>query len=142
MWTERERYIDSFDGIREYLQEIDYFHDHRIGNIRHDGLESKIKDKANDKNEVKPNEPEKRNDLNAWAAAANRYSSYLQKIESINAQWFSAYITALKDQNRQAKAVCVKLISFANGVGGRKEPKSANESVASLLEDRFAALDF
>ena len=30
MWTERERYIDSFDGIREYLQARDYFHDHRI----------------------------------------------------------------------------------------------------------------
>ena len=42
MWTEREKYIDSFDGIREYLQEIDYFHDHRIGNVRYDGAEAKI----------------------------------------------------------------------------------------------------
>ena len=42
MWTERERYIESFEEIREYLQDIDFFHEHRIGNVRYDGAEAKI----------------------------------------------------------------------------------------------------
>lgn len=71
------------------------------------------------------------------AAVVSNTASYLQKIETINSQWYASYINALKDQNRQAKAICVKLISYANGVGGKKEPK--NES-ASLLEGRFQEL--
>lgn len=87
-----------------------------------------------------PKDTATRDRNNNYATIANNYSAYLKNIETVNAQWFSAYITALKDQNRQAKAVCTKLISYANGVGGKKEPTT--ESVASLLEDRFAALEF
>lgn len=42
MWTERKRYITSFDDIKVYLEEMDYFHDHRVGNIQYDGKEAKI----------------------------------------------------------------------------------------------------
>jgi len=42
MWTKRERYITSFDEIKAYLEQIDYFHDHRVGNFRYDGVEAKI----------------------------------------------------------------------------------------------------
>ena len=102
-----------------------------------DKLESSIKDYSNDN--VKPEEAELRNRMSNRASIINKYSSVLKEIETVNAQFFSAYITALKDQNRQAKAICTKLISYANGVGGKKP---TNESVGSLLEDRFAALEF
>ena len=35
MWTERERYITSFEEIKAYIEQIGFFHDHRIGNIQH-----------------------------------------------------------------------------------------------------------
>ena len=65
-----------------------------------------------------------------------KYSDYLKQIEQVNASWFSTYISVLKDRNRQSKALLVKLVSYANGVGGKK---STNEA-ASILEDRFAAI--
>ena len=101
-----------------------------------DTLESKIRDAAD---ATEPDKADDRDRHQGWASMVNRYSSYLKSIESINAQWFSMYITALKDQNRQAKAVCTKLISYANGVGAKKESAGMT---GSLLEDRFAALDF
>jgi hypothetical protein len=67
-----------------------------------------------------------------------KYSGYLKNIESAVSIWFSHYISALKDQNRQAKAICVKLVGFANGVGGKKD-LTKNEA-ASILEDRFATI--
>lgn len=42
MWTERERYITSFEEICIYLEQMNFFHDHRIGNIHYDGKEAKI----------------------------------------------------------------------------------------------------
>ena len=66
-----------------------------------------------------------------------KYSDYLEQIERVNASWFSTYISVLKDRNRQSKALLVKLVSYANGVGGKKDP--TNEA-ASILEDRFAAI--
>lgn len=101
-----------------------------------DTLESKIRDAVD---ATEPSQSEDRDRHQGWASVVNRYSGYLKSVESINAQWFSMYITALKDQNRQAKAVCTKLISYANGVGAKKESAGMT---GSLLEDRFAALDF
>lgn len=66
-----------------------------------------------------------------------KYSDYLRAINQANATWFSTYISVLKERNRQSKALLVKLVSFANGVGGKKDSK--NEA-ASILEDRFAAI--
>lgn len=103
-------------------------------------VESSWKDKVSKSLEDSPEDTKDRDIKSSYASLANRYAQYLKDVETANATWFSAYITALKDQNRQAKAVCTKLISYANGVGGKKEPKT--ESVASLLEDRFAALEF
>ena len=99
-----------------------------------DKLESDIRDI-----DTKPEESENRDHHQGWASMVNRYSGYLKSVETVNAQWFSMYLTALKDQNRQAKAVCTKLISYANGVGAKNE--SAGMS-GSLVVDRFAALDF
>ena len=42
MWTERERYIASFEEIKAYIEQIGFFHDHRIGNIEYDGKVTKI----------------------------------------------------------------------------------------------------
>lgn len=42
MWSERERYISSLEEIEEYLKEIDYFHDYRIGNIHYSNNQSVI----------------------------------------------------------------------------------------------------
>ena len=47
------------------------------------------------------------------------------------------YISVLKERNRQSKAILVKLVGYANGVGGKKDSK--NEA-ASILEDRFASI--
>ena len=66
-----------------------------------------------------------------------KYSEFLQEINKINTTWFSTYISVLKERNRQSKALLVKLVSYANGVGGKKDP--TNEA-ASILEDRFAAI--
>lgn len=66
-----------------------------------------------------------------------KVSDYLKEIEQVNATWFSTYISVLKDRNRQSKALLVKLVGYANGVGGKKDSK--NEA-ASILEDRFASI--
>ena len=42
MWTERERYITSFEEIKEYLEQMDCFHDYRIGNVEYGGKLAKI----------------------------------------------------------------------------------------------------
>lgn len=42
MWTERERYITSFDEIKEYIEQVNFFHDHRVGNVEYNGKEAKI----------------------------------------------------------------------------------------------------
>ena len=66
-----------------------------------------------------------------------KYSDYLKEINQANATWFSTYISVLKERNRQSKAILVKLVGYANGVGGKKDSK--NEA-ASILEDRFASI--
>lgn len=99
-----------------------------------DNLESEIRDI-----DTKPENADNRDHHQGWASMVNRYSGFLKSVETVNAQWFSMYLTALKDQNRQAKAVCTKLISYANGIGAKKESAGI---AGSLLEDRFAALDF
>ena len=42
MWTERERYITSFEEIKSYIEQIGFFHDHRVGNVEYDGKVAKI----------------------------------------------------------------------------------------------------
>jgi hypothetical protein len=75
-------------------------------------------------------------EANGTSTAFTNYADYLKNIGSATSAWFGTFIQILKDQNRQAKAVCVKLVGYANGVG---HPKKTNES-ASILEDRFAAI--
>ena len=82
------------------------------------------------------NDMTKAGNYSNFASAFTDLSDHLKQIEQINAQWYSAYINVLKERNRQSKAILVKLVGYANGVGGKK---STNEA-ASILEDRFAAI--
>ena len=66
-----------------------------------------------------------------------KYSDFLKEINQANATWFSTYISVLKERNRQSKAILVKLVGYANGVGGKKDSKT---EAASILEDRFASI--
>lgn len=47
----------------------------------------------------------------AYVAFCGAYSGLLRSQESINTQAYGAWLQAVKDKNRQAKAVCVKLMS-------------------------------
>lgn len=42
MWTERERYIEHFNEIQDYLEYMDNFHDYRIGNLNFKDGEAEI----------------------------------------------------------------------------------------------------
>ena len=42
MWTERERYIECVDEIKDYLESIDNFHDYRIGHLHYADREATI----------------------------------------------------------------------------------------------------
>ena len=42
MWTERERYIEDFNEIQDYLDIMDNFHDYRIGNLYFKDREAEI----------------------------------------------------------------------------------------------------
>ena len=85
-------------------------------------------------------------DLSTEDAGANRnastyftaYAKYLKDIQSVNTTWFTTYISVLKDRNRQSKALLVKIVGYANGVGGKKD--LTKTEAASILEDRFAAI--
>jgi predicted transcriptional regulator len=78
-------------------------------------------------------ESNEKSNLSKASAYYSRLNEHLKTVGNITASWFSTYISAVKDQNRQAKAICVKLIGYNNGVGAKKE-------AASILEDRFASI--
>ena len=82
------------------------------------------------------NDMTKAGNYSNFASAFTDLSDHLKQIEQINAQWYSAYINVLKERNRQSKAILVKLVGYANGVGGKKNTNEA----ASILEDRFATI--
>jgi hypothetical protein len=99
----------------------------------------KIEEQANKySDEAKDNvgDQEKWETANNRSTAFTNYADYLKNIGTATSAWFGTFIQILKDQNRQAKAICVKLVGYANGVG---HPKKTNES-ASILEDRFASI--
>lgn len=48
-------------------------------------------------------------------------SSLLSTSQTINTQFNAAYLSALKDRNRQARAICARCVAFNNGVGVKKE---------------------
>lgn len=88
-------------------------------------------------------DPDARHELSNKASQFSHYSSYLKTVQTINAKWISAYLGAIKDRNRQAKAVATKYVQFYNGVGGKKEVQHNSTYMSgSLLEDRFAAIEF
>ncbi|MCI7326284.1 MAG: hypothetical protein MR537_01390 [Clostridiales bacterium] len=41
-WTEREKILTSYEEIIKYLEDEDYFHDYRIGNVHYDGSNADI----------------------------------------------------------------------------------------------------
>lgn len=128
---------DAIKGAKEAEEDIKKDIDEKIEalNKLEDDIKSNI-DKSKDEDPTSKAGVGKRAGMEKNATVVTNTVSYLRAVETVNAQWFSKYISALKDQNRQAKALCTKLISYSNGVGVK------TESVSSLLEDRFAALEF
>lgn len=122
---------DAISGAKNAESDIKSDIDEKIDAL--ETLESKLKSDM----ESETNDDVKKG-MGKSATVASNTASFLQQVETINTQWFSIYINALKDQNRQAKAICTKLISYANGVGGAKD-ESAHMS-GSLLEGRFQEL--
>lgn len=104
------------------------------------GFSDTIKELNRESNSILKEVPSKNSNgspnTNATKTASNKVSvitafiSILEAVKSINVVWFGAYLQALKDQNRQAKSICVKIMT-------RKQPK--NEST-SLYDDGSSML--
>ena len=81
-------------------------------------------------NELPDKAEEKDKDAKAgFVAYCGAYSGFLRTKESINTQAYGAWLQAVKDENRQAKAVCVKLMSYKP----KNESASYYEEGGSLL---------
>lgn len=83
------------------------------------------------------NDTATRDNMSKIATALTNISQYLKNIQSTNATAYSAYIGALRDQNRQSKAICVKLVSYSHKEVKLGESYSNYEG-GSILSSRFA----
>lgn len=75
--------------------------------------------------------------------ALNNMAQAIKKISNLETEYFKVKISALKDRNRQAKALVVKLVSFAdkadyNAKFGTKNESTYYGSEGSLFESAFA----
>lgn len=68
-------------------------------------------------------------DRGAYVGFCGAFSGYLRNFETLNVQAYGALLQAIKDENRQAKAVCVKLMSYKP----KNESASYYEEGGSLL---------
>lgn len=110
----KKAYDNMQKGINDAIKECD-----RLGNEISKPLP---KGEAGDTKEVKDAKA-------SYVALSGAYSGWLRNIESINTTAYGAWLQAVKDQNRQAKAVCVKLMSYAP----KNESTSYYEEGGSLL---------
>lgn len=67
-------------------------------------------------------------------------SSYLKECSKANITWYSCYVTAIKDRNRQNKALAVKLVSFA-GYMKHESYTAQGYGMTSMFEAAFANMD-
>lgn len=87
--------------------------------------------------------PKDDEDSRKITTALGNMSSAIKKISNLEAEYFKVKISALKDRNRQAKALVVKLVSFADKADYKQKFGSKNESTyygneGSLFESAFA----
>lgn len=66
-----------------------------------------------------------------YVSFCGAFTGFLRMKESINTQAYGAWLQAVKDENRQAKAVCVKLMSYKP----KNESTSYYEEGGSLLRN-------
>ena len=99
------------------------------------GINDAIKDIEKAERDVVKDLPAKEKDENvksaksAFVAAAGAVCGFLRNAETIHTTAYGAYLQALKDENRQAKAICVKLMSYSP----KNESTSYYEEGGSLL---------
>lgn len=74
-----------------------------------------------------------KDNIRGAASYLQKIGAYMKQIETVNAAAFTTYISALKDRNRQNKALCVKLVSATN-----IKDTPMKESAGSLLSGKFA----
>lgn len=77
------------------------------------------------------------------STALGNMSNAIKKVSNLEAEYFKVKVAALKDRNRQAKALVVKLVSFADKADYKQKFGSKNESTyygneGSLFESAFA----
>lgn len=94
------------------------------------------KSAVNDR-ETAPEATEMREYNSKLATALTNMSSYLKGIQNVNTTAFSTYISALRDRNRQSKAICVKLVSYSHKETKLGESFSGYNG-GSILSSRFA----
>lgn len=75
--------------------------------------------------------------------ALGNMSNAIKKISNLEAEYFKSKISAIKDRNRQAKALVVKLVTYADKANYDQKFGSKNESTyygsdGSLFESAFA----
>lgn len=129
--------IDVFECIQSIENtERDKKNAKKLFDALNKGISDAIKEIDNISKELIRNTPDKSNDTNtnklnsAKIGFISAVCSIYESEKSINTIVFGAYIQALKDQNRQCKSICVKLLT-------RKQPK--NES-ASYYEEGSSML--
>ena len=121
---------EAIEGAKSGRDEIKRSLDESIDKVN--SFKEKVNNRPTDDDDT-----EKRNDISKIAAALTNISQYLKSIQSTNATAYSAYIGALRDQNRQSKAICVKLVSYSQKEVKLGESYSSYEG-GSILSSRFA----
>lgn len=118
----------AINGAKSIKEEVKISLDQSIAEINKAGKDSKDRAKESD------NE-----NMSKVATAVTNMSKYLRQLQNINATAMSTYISALGAQNRQAKAVCVKMISYANKAAANSVGESYSYGEGgSILASRFA----
>lgn len=101
----------------------------------HDNLQKGLKDLIKQCDEwsraISRDMPSKDNndEKGKYVAAVGAYSGFLRNCQTLWTTGYGAYLQALKDENRQAKSVCVKLMSYK----AKNESTSYYEEGSSLL---------
>ena len=97
------------------------------------GINDAIKDVETAEKNVRkdlPNTTDKEKKA-GYVSFCGAFTGFLRMKESINTQAYGAWLQAVKDENRQAKAVCVKLMSYKP----KNESTSYYEEGGSLLRN-------
>ncbi|MBQ2922777.1 MAG: hypothetical protein IJE60_06825 [Tyzzerella sp.] len=125
MWSERERYITSFEEIKSYIEQIGFFHDHRVGNVEYDGKVAKITVE-----EIVPDKHISESAGNIWDFTITGIESYQMNCDCAFT-WFLNEIT-LEDGEL--------VFNFTNGYVSIKA-KEIRLGIPSQQADKFQFVD-